>query len=167
MSLARATLSGTVLGEPEKRFTPNNVAVTNFTIQVTQQGRNDAPFQVRVTCWKNLADTVAQEVHTGDSVIVEGRLQINQFESQGGVTKRTYEVDANTVFKGQLQSLGSGTPEGAEGNFAPKGNNAPYTPPAQQQPVQQQAPVGVGAPQAQPQQSFIQEDLLTEDDIPF
>lgn len=159
MSLAKATISGVVIGEPEKRFTPNNIAVTNFTIQVTPTGRNDTPFTVRVTCWRNLADVVAESLHKGTEVTVDGRLQINQFETAGGISRRVYEIDASAVYLGQLTALNAG-PEGQSAS-APRASQ----PAAGNENTQQPQPVAAGvAPQGN---TFLQDDLLTEDDIPF
>lgn len=164
MSLARAVVSGIVTSEPEKRFTPNNFAVTNFTLQVNQTGRNEAPFTVRVTCWRNLADVVAEKLCKGDEATVEGRLQVNQYEASGGITKRTYEIDASNVYLGQLQSLapasdaqGSSTGSRSSQSFASK----------PQQGAGQQVPVGVATSKDSAGETLFQEDLLTEDDIPF
>jgi single-strand DNA-binding protein len=165
MSLARALISGTVVSDPEKRFTPNNnVAVTNFTVQVNASGR-EAPFMVRVVCWRALAETVAENIRKGDNAVIEGRLQVNQYDSPGGA-KRTYEIDATQVYKGELQPLAATaeTPTGASRNQSQGFESRPAdSRPGAQQPVA----VGVATASQAPKETFSQEDLLTEDDIPF
>lgn len=170
MSLARAIITGTVISEPEKRFTATNVAVTNFTIQVTPTGR-DTPYTVRITCWRALADVITDRIHKDDVVTVEGRLQVNQFEGQGGITRRTYEIDASNVYLGHLQPLAPQFEGQSGGNRPAAAPNASYAPPGQPAATQPQpsAMAGVGTPMASGPASgtFSQDDLLTEDDIPF
>jgi single-strand DNA-binding protein len=160
MSMARATVSGTLVSEPEKRFTNNNVAVTNFTIQVAPAGRNEAPMQVRITCWRNLADVATDNLHKGDEVTVDGRLQVNQYDDATGNTRRTYEIDASNLYLGRLQPLAPSF-EGRRQQSGTGSASAGFA----SQPV----PVGVTAPAASGagDSQFQSEDLLTEDDIPF
>jgi single stranded DNA-binding protein len=165
MAMARATIAGVIIGEPEKRFTQNNTAVTNFSIQVAPSGnRADQPFTVRVTCWRNLAD-LASTLQKGQEVVIEGRLQVNQFENAGGLVKRFYEIDASNIFVGHLESIiptGQGTvPQaGEQGGFQqPVAAAGPAIQPTQQQPVAA-GPTWHG-------ENFPADTLLTEDDIPF
>jgi single-strand DNA-binding protein len=163
MSLARATVSGTVLTDPEKRFTSNNLAVSNFTMQVAPASMKDQPFTVKVTCWRNLAESVALEVRKGQTIVVEGRLQVAQYDSPGGIARRSYELDATNVFFGQLQALnvsGPGAaapqvqPQQASGSF--QQHSAPAVAPVQQPQLQ---PMGAST------SSVYADDL--ENDIPF
>ena len=178
MSLAKVMLSGTVTSDPEKRFTPNNnVTVTTFNLTVTPPQRagatgpaanNNQPFTIRVTCWRQLADAVAEQIQKGEEVLVEGKLMLNSFQSQEGVQKKNFEIEAATIEKlpgasqpilvaaaaagnGESRSSGAGTGGGARYATQPSGNMP-------------------AAPQAQPPESFqgfSSEELLTEDDIPF
>lgn len=164
MSLARATLSGVLISEPEKRFTSNNIPVTNFTIQVSPVGRSEVPFQVRVTCWRNLADVAAEKLHKGEAVTIEGRLQINQYEAPDGMAKKTYEVDASQIYLGQLQWL---APAFENQNSNSRSQSPDFEPSSG--PTQQPVLQGVGVPSGLGgnSENFLKEDLLTEDDIPF
>jgi single-strand DNA-binding protein len=169
MSLARAIVSGTVVSDPEKRFTSNNNAVTNFTIQVNPTaGSKDTPYLVNVTCWRGLADVVTEQLRKGSQAVVEGRLQIHQFEGPGGAQKRTYEIDASNVFLGDLHPLAPASEGQSSGNSKPSSSQAldtqSYSAPTQQQ---QKTPVGVGPAMPAVEEHFSQDDLLTENDIPF
>jgi len=186
MALARATVSGFLIGDPEKRFTQNNTAVTNFAIQVAQAGnRNDQPFVVRVTCWRNLADYAAS-LQKGAEVVVEGRLQVNQYEAAGGIVKRIYEIDASNIYLGHLQSITPLQSDQQAGGSAPQSqipqqaqSQPQFQPQSQPAPAVAPLPYPVAAggaapvPQAPPAnatwhgESFPQDTLLTEDDIPF
>jgi single-strand DNA-binding protein len=101
MSLAKIVISGRVVRVPEKRFTPNsNVAVTEFSIAVESAPRNDGQTEtnfVKVITWRDLAERCAQEIKKGDLVAVDGRLQINNYQTSDGQRKRDVEIDAIAV----------------------------------------------------------------------
>ncbi len=101
MSLSKIVVSGKVIKAPEKRFTPsNNVAVTEFVIAVDSLPRQDAVAEstpVKVTTWRDLAERCAHELKKGDPVVVEGRLQINNFVTAEGQKRRDVEIDAGNV----------------------------------------------------------------------
>jgi single-strand DNA-binding protein len=101
VSLSKIVVSGRVIREPEKRFTPaNNVAVTEFVIGVESIPRSEAPPEstpVKVTTWRETAERCAHEIKKGDLVAVEGRLQINKFVTAEGQNRRDVEIDAFNV----------------------------------------------------------------------
>lgn len=162
MSFAKATLSGTLVSEPEKRFTPNNIAVTSFNIQVENpaigaKAVTSEPFLVKVTCWRNLAEAVTV-LQKGDSILVDGKLIMNSFQTQEGVQKKLFEVEASTVDKlpGKPEAIIPAAGEGGGGSY-----EAGATRNAQQPAYSAAAPVSGSS------NHFSSEDLLTEDDIPF
>ncbi len=66
MSLSKIVVSGKVIRNPEKRFTPNtNVAVTEFAIAVEPGFRTDGSGEstpVKILTWRDLAERCAQEI---------------------------------------------------------------------------------------------------------
>ena len=137
MSLAKIVLSGRVVKAPEKRFTPNtNVAVTEFTLGVDSQNRQDGTTDtnfVKVITWRDLAERCANEIKKGDVVAVDGRLQINNYTSQDGQKLRDVEVDASAVEN--LSNTVSGS-----GSAAQPGDDAPKAPSAAKGKAKAQAP---------------------------
>lgn len=101
MSLSKIVVSGKVIREPEKRFTPaNNIAVTEFVIAVESLQRSESPPEstpVKIITWRELAERCAQELKKGDLVAVEGRLQINKYVTAEGQNRRDVEIDALNV----------------------------------------------------------------------
>lgn len=101
MSLSKIVVSGKVIKAPEKRFTPNNnTAVTEFFIAVESIQRADQPVEstpVKIIAWRDLAERCASDLKKGDAVVVEGRLQINNFTTAEGQKRRDIEIDANNV----------------------------------------------------------------------
>ncbi len=90
MSLAKAVISGTVYRAPEKRFTSNNVPISAFAMNISDNEET----LVRVVAKGNLAQTVEESVSKGDRVVVEGRLQNNTVKNEDGSEKRIVEIDA-------------------------------------------------------------------------
>lgn len=97
MSMSKAVLTGKVVRDPEKRFTTGNISVTTFSINVETPKSEGNVNIVRVISWRNLADTCAESVKKGQTVIVEGRLQVNSYKDAAGVDKKGLELDANNV----------------------------------------------------------------------
>ena len=95
MSLAKAVISGTVYRAPEKRFTSNNVPISAFAMNISDNEET----LVRVIAKGNLAATVEETVQKGDRVVVEGRLQNNTVKAEDGSEKRIVEIDAFSLEK--------------------------------------------------------------------
>ena len=95
MALAKIVVDGIVVKTPEKRFTQNNLPITNFTLNINQKEET----LVRVVAIGNLAEVTAQEITKDDRVIVDGRLQVETFKTQDGKDKRIIEINASTIEK--------------------------------------------------------------------
>lgn len=99
--LNRVILIGRLTRDPELRYTPSGVAVTQFTVAVdrpftSQEGEREADF-IQVVTWRQLAETCANYIRKGRLVAVEGRIQVRNYENNEG--KRVYvtEVIADNV----------------------------------------------------------------------
>jgi len=97
MSLARATISGKIYRAPEKRFTSNNIPITGFTLDISNNTEEE--ILIRVNAFGNLADVVAQSINKGDEVVVEGRLQNAVATAEDGSERKIMEIEANSVMK--------------------------------------------------------------------
>ena len=104
MSLSNIVISGTVKKAPEKRFTPTNIAVANFLLEICYIPRGSQPSQngilsqvVRVNAWRDLAEQCEQNLKVGDKVLINGRAQMNVYTNKEGKKKRELEIDANSV----------------------------------------------------------------------
>ncbi len=99
--LNRVILIGRLTKDPELRYTPSGVAVTQFNIAVdrpftNQQGEREADF-INVVTWRQLAENVANYLRKGRLAAVEGRIQVRHYDNNEG--KRVYvtEVVADNV----------------------------------------------------------------------
>jgi single-strand DNA-binding protein len=94
-------LIGRLTRDPELRYTPNGVAVTNFDLAVdrtttNQAGERETDF-IRIIAWQKQAELCANYLKKGRLVAVEGRLQIRSYEAQDGQKRRVAEVVSNQV----------------------------------------------------------------------
>lgn len=111
--LNRVVLIGRLTKDPELRYTPSGVAVTQFTLAcdrpfTSQGGEREADF-IPIVTWRTLAETCANYLRKGRLTAVEGRIQVRHYDNNEG--KRVYvtEVVADNVRF--LESAGGGNRE--------------------------------------------------------
>lgn len=103
MSLNKAMIIGNLGRDPEMRYTPNGQAVTQFTVAVNRNYKNQAgEWQeetewFRVVVWGQQAERAAEYLRKGNKVYIEGRLQTRQWEDQTGQKRYTTELVADRV----------------------------------------------------------------------
>ena len=108
MSFNKITLVGNLGRDPELRYTPQGVAVCNFSIATNERKRDKAgEFQdvttwFRVTLWNKLAENANKYLTKGSQVYVEGRLKVEEWTDRDGKSRYTLEVQAS-----DMQFLGS------------------------------------------------------------
>ena len=82
-------LIGNIGKAPELRHTPNNTAVTDFTLAMSKSCKDadgnekSETTWIRIVCWSFLAETVCKILNTGDLVFVHGRLSSRNYEKDG------------------------------------------------------------------------------------
>ena len=99
------TLIGNLADDPELRYTPQGVAVTNVRVAVNRRRRNaqtnewedalDGFFTCNV--WREMAENVAESLTKGTRVVVVGRLRTRQFDDRDGNPRTVTEVEADEV----------------------------------------------------------------------
>lgn len=99
--LNKAVLIGRLTRDPEIRYLPSGVAVTNFTLAVNrnftnQQGEREADF-IPIVTWRGLAETCAKYLNKGRLVAVAGRIQVRHYEGQDGQRRYVTEIVADEV----------------------------------------------------------------------
>ena len=100
MTLASITLSGTISKDAEQRFTPNNNSVVSFTMKILRydgRAKEEKTYPVRVNVWGDNFAQIVDRLKVGAKVIVNGRLQIDQFNDQSGKQVRLAVVEANQL----------------------------------------------------------------------
>lgn len=102
MEINKAIVTGRLTAAPDLRYTPNGVAVANFTIAVDrpftdQQGNRQTDF-FPVVIWRGAAESAANYLEKGQEVVVEGRLQNRQYEDKSTGKKITVtEIIADNI----------------------------------------------------------------------
>ncbi|WP_010279172.1 single-stranded DNA-binding protein [Paenibacillus senegalensis] len=99
--LNRVILIGRLTRDPELRYTPTGVAVTQFTLAVdrpftNQQNEREADF-INIVTWRQLAETCANYLRKGRLTAVEGRIQVRNYENNEGRKVYVTEVVADNV----------------------------------------------------------------------
>src|SRR5687767_5790856 len=98
------TLVGNITDDPELRFTPSGLPVANFTVAVNRRFKNangqwedklDGFF--RCSCWRDMAENVAESLQKGTRVMVVGRLQEQRWEDQEGGKRSRVEIQVDEV----------------------------------------------------------------------
>jgi single-strand DNA-binding protein len=85
-----ACLTGRVGGDPELKYTQAGKALLTFSVCADQAYTADEqrpapePLWVRVTIWETLAQELADQLHKGGSVYVEGRLKHDKWQGRDG-----------------------------------------------------------------------------------
>lgn len=93
------TVVGNVTRDPELRFTPGGMAVASFGVawnRRKQDGDDEVSF-FDVTCFRDLAENVAESVYKGTRVIIYGTLQQRSWETQDGDKRSKVEILADEV----------------------------------------------------------------------
>ena len=88
-----------VIQDPQLRYTPdNNMAIAEMRVQFPGLRPEDPPATLKVLGWGNLAQEVAQTYHTGDRVVVEGRLSMNTVDRPEGFKEKQAELTLSKIY---------------------------------------------------------------------
>ena len=103
MATNTVTLIGNLVDDPELRFTPSGVALAKLRVAVNRRWRDqndewqeDTSFFTG-TCWRDMAENVAESLQKGSRVILTGRLQQRSWENQDGDRRSVVEVTVDEI----------------------------------------------------------------------
>src|SRR6185436_11958450 len=114
MSFNKIIIVGNLGRDPELRYTPQGIAVCNFSLATNEKKRDksgelqDVTTWFRVTLWRNQAENAAKYLTKGRPVYIEGRLGVEEWTDRDGNTRYTLEVQATDM---QFISSGPRTDE--------------------------------------------------------
>jgi single-strand DNA-binding protein len=130
------TVIGNLTNDPELRFTPNGAAVASFTVASTprtfdrqsNEWKDGDTLFLRCTVWRQAAENVAESLHKGTRVVVQGRLKQRSFETREGEKRTVVELEADEVGVSLRSatakvSKSSRSSTGGGGNGGPGGNS--------------------------------------------
>lgn len=92
------TIHGNVSQEPEMRYSGAGLAILSFNI-ADSYGKDDKKKTTfhSVTVFGTLAENVASSIKKGDSVLVSGRLETDEYKKKDGSTGKFTKVIADEV----------------------------------------------------------------------
>lgn len=99
MMLNVVVLNGRLTSDPELKYTPSNVAVTNFTLAVDRafSGKEKVTDFINIVAWRSTAEFVSRYFQKGQLVAVQGSLHVREYTDKDGNRRRVYEVLADQV----------------------------------------------------------------------
>lgn len=96
-------IMGRLARDPEVRHTQSGVTVCSFTLAVDrdikdkQTGERKTDW-IPVTAWRGTGELVSRYLHKGDSIVVVGRLEIQEWTDKQGNKRTTPNVSAENVY---------------------------------------------------------------------
>lgn len=135
MSLNRITISGKLGSDPVLQETNSGVPVVNISLAVerdfkdAQTGERGVDW-VDVVAYRHTADMVVKWFKKGDTMIVDGRLQVNPWTDKQGNKRRSTVVLANLVYFGspkreKTDTASSPLPEGYQEMYGRQEEDGP------------------------------------------
>ncbi|MEX0651941.1 MAG: single-stranded DNA-binding protein [Candidatus Paceibacterota bacterium] len=130
MYLNKAFVYGNLTRDPELRSLPSGVQVTSFSIATNRVWKDKDGAKQESAEYHNIvvfgrqAETSAQFLKKGSSVLIEGRLQTRSWEADG-VKKYRTEIIADRVQFGPRAGEGGGAPASSmkgDAQAEPKGD---------------------------------------------
>ncbi|MBP5531041.1 MAG: single-stranded DNA-binding protein [Lentisphaeria bacterium] len=129
-SLNKVFLLGNLVRDPDLRGLPNGQSVCELRMAVSRRYTNGSGQEVEDTCfvdvvvWGKSAKNCKQYLAKGSQVMVEGRLQLDQWEDRngGGMRSRLRVIAEQVQFMNRRSSAdGEGRPAYEDGGAAPEG----------------------------------------------
>ncbi len=151
MYLNKALIVGNLTRDPELKALPSGAKVTSFSLAPNRVWTDQSGQKKEMTDYHNIvvfgrqAETSAQYLVKGQSVLVEGRIQTRSWDGQDGKKNYRTEIVADRVQFGSKGGQGTGVPAPA----ADAGASAPAATP--------DAPSAIEYP----------DDDINPEDIPF
>jgi single-strand DNA-binding protein len=154
-------LMAEITQDPELRYLPDNqTPIAEMTVEFAGARPEDPRSSLKVVGWGNLAQEIQSKYHTGDRVVLEGRLSMNTIDRPEGYKEKRAEMTVQRVYRlegtGLSASVTSTTP----------GTPSRESQPRSAAPAAKSAPSKVGTTAGSYTAAEPMSDL-NQDDIPF
>lgn len=125
---------GRLTRDPEVRYTSTGKIVCSFTLAVDRpftnaEGQREADF-LPIVVWGKAAEMCGNSLSKGHRILVEGRIQVRNYESKEGQKRYVTEIIASSVEfierKSESANRGIKPPDGVN-NYNNNANSAPST----------------------------------------
>lgn len=126
--LNKIIVMGRLTRDPELRRTQSGLSVTSFSVACdrdfkSQSGEKETDF-IDIVAWRTTAEFVCKYFSKGRMAVVEGRLQIRDWQDNNGNKRRSAEIVADNVYFGDSKRDGDGGGY-PQGSYAPQGGYPP------------------------------------------
>jgi single-strand DNA-binding protein len=93
------TIVGNMTRDPELRYTAKGVPVTDFGVAWNTKDKdgNESVSFFDVTCWRDLAEHVAESLSKGTRVVVYGRIEQDTWENSDGEKRSKVKIVAEEI----------------------------------------------------------------------
>jgi single-strand DNA-binding protein len=141
-------IAGRLGSDPETRFTPSGLKVTNFRFACSsKKGGKDETIWWRVTVWGDQYDKMLPYMKKGTALMIQGELHKPQiYNDREGKPQTSLEITATSISFSPF-----GKTDGASSNAQPKSNDTGFGSDFDFEPVMQGS----------------QHSALQDDEIPF
>ena len=132
MYFNKAIVIGNLTRDPEMKALPSGIQVTSFAVATNRVWKDKNGAKQESTDYHNVvvfgrqAETAAQYLKKGASVLVEGRMQTRSWDDKEGVKRYTTEIVANNMQ--MLDSKGQNKAEGSSHDSTPSPADSSSTP---------------------------------------
>ncbi|HOY10957.1 MAG TPA: single-stranded DNA-binding protein [Candidatus Paceibacterota bacterium] len=153
MYLNKAFVIGNLTRDPERRALPSGTTVVNFAVATTRYWKDKNGVRQEDTQFHNCvafgaqAETIAQYMRKGSSIMIEGRMQTRSWDAQDGSKKYRTEIIVDSFQFGPKREGGSSFDTGSP---APAGK-----------------PESASVPPSELETIQYPEEEINPDDIPF
>ena len=125
----RLLLTGRLTRDPDRRYSADGTAVTRFDIAFHRRFRTragqvgESTGFVTINTYQRLAEVCGEYLKKGSPVLVEGRLQLREWQTPQGETRNRLEVQADNVhfLERRPEAPGAESGEAATAAPTPKG----------------------------------------------
>ena len=113
----RVVLMGRLTRDPEVRYTQSGKSVASFSLAVDRrfarrdaaaEGQQTADF-INIVAWEKTAEFVSHYFKKGNRMLLEGRLQVRNYDAKDGTKRTIAEVVADNVEFCESKSSSSNT----------------------------------------------------------
>lgn len=114
----KVILVGRLARDPEVRYTTSGKTTASFPLAVNRrvgQGKEQQADFIPIVAWEKLAEIAGNNLMKGSQILVEGRMQVRNYEDKTGQKRYVTEVVAQNIeFLGSKPNGQSSMPAGAE-----------------------------------------------------
>jgi len=139
-SFNRVVLVGNLTKTPELRQIPSGLSVTEIDLAVNDRRKSstgewidETTYVNNVTLWGRQAEVACEYASKGSSILVEGRLKLDTWESEGQKRSKLKVIGERIILLGSRGGGGSGGDEGGYSRQNTRNTGRSSAPPAQQQ----------------------------------